>query len=105
MRNREAISVRFAHAREDGFDMLAIEALQAARNGGNNPQHAKVLADTILKLLAKWDARYADNMQIRHANHEGGNLRDVSESEAAAKVASILEAVRRRAVPLLSGDA
>lgn len=106
LETREGLSGRFARAREAGFDMIAAEILDIADAGANNPNHAKVRVEARLKLLAKWDPkRYGEAVQVKHAGHEGQNLRDISESEAAAKVAAILEAVRRRATPALeSGE-
>lgn len=96
--NGGELSERFAHAREAGFDMIAAECIEIADNGGNNPNLAKVRVQTRLDLLAKWDPkRFGNALQVKHAGHEGQHLRDVSEGEAAARVAAILEAVRRRA--------
>lgn len=97
----DALSVRFARAREAGYDMIAADCLQIIDDGGNNPLHAAKRAEIRLKLLAKWSSRYADNVQVRHADHEGKSLRDMSETEAAARVAAILEAGRRRALAAL----
>ena len=93
----EAWSRDFAHARKAGFDHIAADCIKIADNGGNNPNLAKLRVETRLKLLAKWDPRYADHTQVRLADHEGKQLRDVSEGEAVARVAAILEAARRRA--------
>lgn len=102
MRKDDALSVRFADARDDGFDVIAADCLAIVDGGADDPQLAKVRAEIRLKLLAKWDAkRYGDVQQLRLAGNEGQNLRDISDTEAAARVAAILEAARRRAVPVL----
>jgi hypothetical protein len=100
-------AARFARAREAGYDMIAADCLQIADDGGNNPNHAKLRVETRLKLLSKWDPkRWGDAFQVKHAGHEGQNLRDVSEGEAVAKIAAILEAARRRgAIPALEYEA
>lgn len=102
VRKDDELAGRFGRAREAGFDHIAAECIEIADFGGNDPQLARVRIETRLKLLAKWDPRrYGDVQQVRLADHEGKSLRDVSESEAAARVAAILEAARRRSAPLL----
>lgn len=106
MRKDDALAVRFGHAREDGYDVIAADVLVIVdhEDARRDPQLAKIRAETRLKLLAKWDPRrYGEVQQLRLAGHEGQSLRDVSESEAAARVAAILEAARRRAVTASEG--
>lgn len=66
---------RFARARADGFDQIALQALKIAdetppttQNGGTDSgwvQHAKVRIETRLKLLAKWDPkRYGEQLKL-----------------------------------------
>lgn len=66
---------RFARARADGFDQIALQTLNIAdetppttQNGGTDSgwvQYAKVRIDTRLKLLAKWDPkRYGERLAL-----------------------------------------
>ena len=81
------LSPRIAHAREAGFDVIALNALEIADDGSrdyaigedgfvlnhDHIQRSRLRVDTRLKLLAKWDPkRYGDKVQ--HANAEGGML-------------------------------
>lgn len=88
-------SVAIARARENGFDVIAADALNisddsrndyiealaeqgdakaiAARENGESVQRARLRVDTRLKLLAKWDPkRYGDKVQ--HADADGNKL-------------------------------
>lgn len=100
--DREGLAARFARAREAMADYIAADCIRIVDDGHNNPLHAAKRADIRMKVLSKWDSRYADKVQVNHANNVGGNLRDISEGEAAARVAAILEAARRR-IPLIEG--
>jgi hypothetical protein len=74
---------RFARAREFGHDAIAVEALRIAdtplegqtvtsKEWGEEIKtedmlgHRKLQVETRLKLLAKWDRRYADRTQHEH---------------------------------------
>ena len=79
-------SARFAHARDDGFDQIALETLKIAdtpveatieRSTANGLEvtrqdalgHRKLQIETRLKLLAKWDPRrYGDKIAIGGAD-------------------------------------
>jgi len=82
----EDFSLRFARAREVGFDVIAEECLQIADDKSQDTkivgederevlntefvQRSKVRIETRLKLLAKWDPkRYGDKQQIEHTGH------------------------------------
>lgn len=59
-----------ARAREIGHDVIAAGTRQVARGVGESTgdvQRDKLIIDTDLKLLAKWDRRYADKQQIEHS--------------------------------------
>jgi hypothetical protein len=66
---------RFARAREDGHDAIASRARETARGKGakeggdstGDVQRDKLIIETDLKLLAKWDRRYADKQQLEHS--------------------------------------
>lgn len=75
------IRAQFDEARDDGYDAIANRLRFTARGKGDadggdssgDVQRDKLIIDTDLKLLAKWDPRrYGDKVQ--HANHEGGEL-------------------------------
>lgn len=69
------LSLRFARARETGYDVIAQDALKIAdepapltaqgSTDGGAVQHAKLRIETRLKLLAKWDPkRYGDRVEL-----------------------------------------
>lgn len=78
----EALSARFARAREAGYDMIAVEALRIAdttiegtrtkvdKNGKevvieDMLGHRRLQVETRLKLLAKWDPkRYGEKLDL-----------------------------------------
>jgi hypothetical protein len=71
----EALSLRFARAREAGFDAIAEEALEIADGApgatptgtvdGAEVMNRKLRIETRLKLLAKWDPkRYGDRVEL-----------------------------------------
>jgi len=75
MQKDAALSQSIARAREAGFDAIAANTRQTARGLGESTadvQRDKLIIDTDLKLLAKWDPkRYGDKMA-----HVGGNEGD-----------------------------
>lgn len=79
LRGDEALSERFARAREFGFDAIAVETLKIADDasadwipGKNGPMldaehvsRSKLRIETRLKLLSKWDPkRYGDRLEL-----------------------------------------
>lgn len=79
---------RFARAREAGHDVIAVEALRIAdtpvegqrtKRTGDCVEittedmlgHRRLQVETRLKLLAKWDRRYADRQQVEHTGKVG----------------------------------
>jgi hypothetical protein len=57
----------FARAREAGHDVIASRARETARGLGDSTsdvQRDKLIIDTDLKLLAKWDKRYSDRVTV-----------------------------------------
>ena len=90
-------SERFAHARNVGFDELAEGLLELVRTKVKDPlevQRVKIEVDTTLKLLAKWDRRYSDKLPIG-GDADAPPIR-LTDTERAAKLAALLEGVRRR---------
>lgn len=69
----ERVAQAIARARELGFDAIAMRARETARGAGDSAgdvQRDKLIIETDLKLLAKWDPkRYGDTSTTKH---EGG---------------------------------
>lgn len=71
-RNDEQFASDIARARDAGWDNIAFRSRDVARGGEGSTgdvQRDKLIIDTDLKLLAKWDKRYADTSTTKH---EGG---------------------------------
>lgn len=69
----EAMNLRFARARDDGYDELAEKALAIAFDRCSDQVEVtqrRLQIETILKLLAKWNPKkYGDRVDL---GHEGG---------------------------------
>ena len=96
----ESFALDIAHAREVGYDKIAARTRLTAQgvegHSSGDVQRDKLIVDTDLKLLAKWDPkRYGDRTthEIEGRLETPGSLAD---HEAAAKLAAILEAVKKR---------
>ncbi len=66
-RENAAFDGNFARAREAGHDVIASRARETARGLGDSTsdvQRDKLIIDTDLKLLAKWDKRYSDRVTV-----------------------------------------
>lgn len=67
-KGNEEFSLHFARAREDGYDSIAFGLRDTARGKGESTkdvQRDKLIIDTDLKLLSKWDPkRYGDKLEI-----------------------------------------
>lgn len=77
------VAKAIAHARAHGFDAIAQRARKTARGygtelGGDSTGDVKrdrLIVDTDLKLLAKWDPRrYGEGFQLRMADADGNKL-------------------------------
>ena len=99
MSEREDVSRAIARAREDGFDAIAVDALQIADYGLNDTsdgevnhdviQRSKLRVETRLKLLAKWDPkRYGD--RIQHANDPDNPFHSVTDAQIDARISELL---------------
>lgn len=64
----DEFSQRFARAREDGYDSIAFGMRDTARGKGESTkdvQRDKLIIETDLKLLSKWDPkRYGDKLEV-----------------------------------------
>ena len=100
----------FARARRIGHDAIAMDALRIADNThvgvetttkadgsieerrGDMLGHRKLQVETRLKLLAKWDRRYADSLKQEVTGADGGPLevRNIGDADLEAKIADLL---------------
>ena len=54
-----------SRARKDGTHWLADECIEIADNGEIDPQHKRIMVDTRIRLIGKWNAReYGDKLEI-----------------------------------------
>lgn len=66
------LSAAIAHARDHGHDAIAARTRQTARgqtkrgDSSGDVQRDKLIVETDLKLLAKWNPRYRDKQEIEH---------------------------------------
>lgn len=106
-------ALRIARARQLGFDAIAEEALEIANTPvvgeeteddgdkvkvkrGDMLGHRKLQVETRLKLLAKWSpAKYGERTAMELTGANGGPVQ-ISETERAAKVASLLAVAQAR---------
>lgn len=89
------LSTRFARARDDGYDAIAVDTLKIADDGANDwmekrnqngelvgytlngehVQRSKLRIETRLKLLAKWNpTKYGDKVDLNHGNQDGNQF-------------------------------
>lgn len=100
-REDATFELRFAHARNLGHDIIAQECLDIADNAnndwmerqgsegqsigwqanGDHIQRDKLRIETRLKLLAKWDKRYADKTVNEHTGANGGAIETITKIE------------------------
>lgn len=95
----EEVSRAIAHARELGWDAIAHSARATARGLGDSKQDVqrdKLIIDTDLKLLAKWDPRrYGEKTTLEHTGEGGGPVKyqSLSESDLDAAIAAKMAAL------------
>lgn len=81
MEKSEKVSAAIAHARARGYDAIAKRARETARGNGDSTkdvQRDKLIVDTDLKLLAKWDPkRYGDRQQVDHGLQKGNPIENL----------------------------
>lgn len=79
-KDRPELSEAIAHAREDGHDIISADLRKVARGGDGSSGDVvrdKLIVDTDLKLLAKWDPkRYGDKQQLEHSGSIGATPTD-----------------------------
>lgn len=86
------IAAQFDAARDDGYDAIAHRTRATARGAGDSTkdvQRDKLIIDTDLKLLAKWDPRrYGD--RITHAGDPEAPLAGMTDEQVEARLAVLL---------------
>ena len=89
----EEISRDIARGRELGWDEIAHRARLTARGEGDSKQDVqrdKLIIETDLKLLAKWDKRYGDKVTQEISGPDGGPVEfRGTESELDAKILAL----------------
>ncbi len=99
-RDHPDFSADFGRARDDGFDAIAQRTRRTARGhgadqGGDSKadvQRDKLIIETDLKLLAKWDPRrYGDKVQLKHSGAVGTFDPSKLSSDALTTLVSVLE--------------
>jgi hypothetical protein len=65
-KDEEEFDRHFARAREIGHDAIADSCLDIVDDPSLEPADKRVRVETRLKLLAKWDKRYAEKQEIEH---------------------------------------
>jgi hypothetical protein len=92
----EGFSVKFAHARDAGFDAIALDCLEIADNKDEEHASRRVRTEVRLKLLAKWDPRrYGERQQVDHTSSDG-SMAAMDDTVAAARIAAILAAAQAK---------
>lgn len=85
------LAARFARARIEGFDAIAERTRETARGSGDSAgdvQRDKLIIETDLKLLAKWDPkRYGDRVAHELSGPNGGPLQTVTREMTADEAA------------------
>lgn len=83
-----------ARAREIGTHYLADECIKIADDKSEEPNSRRVMIDTRLKLIGKWNQRhYGDAVQMRHANADGTGPVQVEQTTRVAIIDRLLDAI------------
>lgn len=94
----EEFNKRFLQARDEGFDAIAERTRQTARGKGDEDggdssgdvQRDKLIIDTDLKLLAKWDPRrYGERLQL--ANDPENPIAGLTDEQIDARIRALQE--------------
>lgn len=93
------VAATIAAARDAGFDAIAERARQTARGAGDSTDNVardKLIIDTDLKLLARWDPRRYGDRPSTEPPAEPAQDQTWPDNETAARLAAILEAAKMR---------
>ena len=95
----ESFGVAYAHAREAGWDIIALKARETARGAGDSSgdvQRDKLIVDTDFRLLRAWNpTRYGDSAASTTVN-VGVQVNQVSEEQRAKAIERKQRAIHRR---------
>lgn len=72
--NDQSFYQRYARAREIGHDTIADETLAIADNTEEDSRSRRVRADVRIRLLEKWDRRYAARQSVELSGPNGGPI-------------------------------
>lgn len=90
----ESFYKEIARAREIGTHYLADECIKIADDKSEEPNSRRVMIDTRLKLIGKWNQRhYGDAVQMRHANADGTGPVQVEQTTRVAIIDRLLDAI------------
>lgn len=103
MQAKPEVSQAIAHARNLGWDAIAHRARATARGEGDSKQDVqrdKLIIETDLKLLAKWDPkRYGEKLQQEISGPDGGPIEHkyaaLTDEQLAAEIARRAAALRQ----------
>lgn len=72
-RDNEAFSKLSSRAREQGTHNLADQCIDIADNEDLDPQHKRLMIDTRIRLIGKWNSKaYGDKITQEHQGPDGG---------------------------------
>jgi hypothetical protein len=79
-----------ARARQDGTHFLADDALRIADDESIDTQRARLMIDTRLRLIGKWNAKaYGDKVEIEH----GGSIQTTTDAQLDEKLQALMAKV------------
>ena len=84
-------------ARDHGYDVIAARLRETARGKGESTQDVqrdKLIVDTDLKLLAKWDSKRYGERQVLAGDPDNPLVPKESEEAIAARFAALMEKAR-----------
>jgi hypothetical protein len=100
----DGLAIAYGRARATGFDVIADNTRSIARGdtkagSSSDTQRDKLIIDTDLKLLAKWDPkRYADKYLTEHSGKDGGPI-EINNTGAVSQLAALLRGAKRKDAP------
>lgn len=83
---------RSAHAKVEGTHFLAGDSLRIADDQTIDPQHKRVMVDTRLRLIGKWNRKiYGEKVTNEHSGPDGGPIEHqysaLTDEQLAAEIA------------------